>query len=525
MSARLLTRTPRGILLVLLSAVAVAGCTVPPVEVERSEGLKEALEDPPLPYQVKIELVVVREGTTEESEQAEMRLKYEFKHAALPWLGAELEEKLPKEVEERFTDIMVAILLTDASSPHQEYRKQAVEDLVSLDKRFGVIDQLLLRLETADQNLSNSIYQVLERREYISGKWSWPDQVWDELSVRFGGNIEVMKRYIVYKLSDLPKFDTRTMNWDDYDSEYSFTVLSEVAVGEHYTSLAPLFAGMLDAFAPRVRRQAARVLGFLGYREAIGELTTMLTEDPSESVRASAAEALGRIGAEEEAATALVVMLRRGELLGSSICWALGEMRSQKAVRALNQIVDNPAAMIALGKIGNELAVKPLIRTMESSTNPRVRAVAAHALGNFKASEVTQALKRAFAAETEHTARSQMLFSAFMLDPKPHKAGVEAYVHDYDVNIRVTAMILLFSEGFMQDSGMAKTMQLLEGLSPGSRVWLWEKLKGSFEGIPEYHPYGLTHQRTADIEAINKWFQENKPRFSWDSATKKFKVK
>jgi hypothetical protein len=68
-------------------------------------------------------------------------------------------------------------------------------------------------------------------------------------------------------------------------------------------------------------------------------------------------------------------------------------------------------------------------------------------------------------------------------------------------------------------------MEIMQKLTPDMRVPMWKILKNSFEGIAEYHPYGLAYRRTAEIEAINKWFIENKTRFYWDETARKFKVR
>ncbi len=509
------------VVLALVLSAAVTGCKWH--DKEKDTSVPPALWEN-APAQVKIRRLTTNliEGSPAESEQAEKELR-DIGHQALYLLDAELEEGHPKEKERRITDTMVVILLKDASSVRDRYRTQAVKDLIRLDKRFGIIDWLLLRLETADQELSNSIFEVLELREYISANWSWADRAWDELSVRLANNVDVIKRYVTYKLTSLPAFDTKSMNWGKFDAENVFTVMAEFVIGEHYTDLAPLFAGMLDASEPRMRLQVARVLGHLSYAAAAPKLNTMLTEDSDDRVRAAAAEALGRLGAAGEAATTLIVLLRKRELLGSKVCWALGEMKAQKAVGALMQLKKQPAAMLALGKIGNELAVRPLARALESSKDPQIKIAAARALANFNTNQALQALKRAQAIVPSHYTRAHIIFAIYKIDPQPHRVAVEALLLDPDESLRLTAMILLTSKGSLRN--LAKIMELIGGEAPDKRARFWETLSASFEAIPDYHPYGLSHTRAADSKKIVDWFNKNRARFFWDGAAQKFRVR
>jgi hypothetical protein len=287
-----------------------------------------------------------------------------------------------------------------------------------------------------------------------------------------------------------------------------------------------VFIEMLDAYAPRIRREAAKILGHFETKEVALKLAEMASEDPGMSVRSAAAEALGRMRAEKETSTALVVLLRKGQLLGSNVCWALGEMRSQKAVSALIQLVDKePAAMLALGKIGNELAVKPLVRTLKSTSNLKMKIAAVRALGYFNTNDALQALKRGYIDARSPGVKREMLFAIFKMEPESNRAEVRKYLVDWDETVRLTAMTLLISKGYRKNISIPGIMELIERQDPDRRVWFWGTLKNSFEGIPEYHPYGLTHRRTADVKEIGKWYSKNKLNFYWAETDGKFKIK
>ncbi len=513
-----------GWVVLLILTVAVCGCRVldPAKDDNRSLAVRKIFENPSLQVEVKLEIATLLRGTTGQSKKAEEKLK-EFGHAALYYLGGALKEKQTEENEGRLIEIMVAILLEEAASMRDDHRAEAVGRLVELDKRYGVIHLLLIRLETAAGRLSNSIFKVIEKCDYISGQWAWADQAWEELSTRFQNIEDIIKRYIGYKLRNLPPFDTFTMSWDQYDQEYAFTVLSEVVIGEGYKDIAPIYVELLEVQGTMVRQMAARVLGHLKYLPAAEKLIEKLVDDPSFYVRAAAAVALGRMKAEQAASTSLVVLLRKGELLGSKVCWALGEMRSQKAVRPLVQIVDKPPAMLALGKIGNQLAIKSLIRVMETTANSMTRAAAARALGNFHTREVLDALKRVHSKESSRHARTYLLFSIFQMETEANKAAVQAHLTDFEIEFRLGAMVLLTSKGYLQN--LPKMMELVETQNPDERARQWGIIRKSFESIPEYRPYGLTHARTSDINEIKTWHVKNKSGLYWDKATMKFKVR
>lgn len=506
----------------VLSALVLSGVLSGCTPVRENEGVDIYLDPPHPAWTVKILIVKVLDGTEEESNAAEAALK-ELGAMSYTYIGNKLKEKLTREKEERLINIMVAIRLKDAASKNKKFRKLAVKDLVSLDKRFGVIDQLLLRLETAEQNLANSIFEVLEERGYISGTWSWPEQAWQELSLRLVNNTELVKSYITYRLGSLPKFDPLKTNWDEYDTVNAFTVLSELTVSEGYKGLAPVFASMLEADGARIRRQAVRVLGHLEYKAAAGKLTEMVVDDPNRNVRIEAAEALGRMKAGEESAKTLIALLAQGELLDSRLCWALGEMGSQKAVTALIQVIDKSPAMLALGKIGNPLAIKPLITVLQTSNDPRIRGYAARALGHFETPEVLEALKNARKKDMSKFARAEELFSIFRLEPEPNKPAVKAEKATWEIEHRLYAAVLLATEGELEN--VPRMMEDMEEVGFEDRVRFWSMIKNAFEGIPEYHPFGLTYKRAADRKKISEWFEESKSRLRWDPVAKKFKVK
>lgn len=503
------------VIVFLLLTVAAAGCPPPDIiPPEAAQGV--------MPPEIIVKTLVSKllRGTEKESRKAERRLLEEG-HLALPWLDVTLKETKNIEDADRLVEIMVSLYLKDASSERKEHRDQARDRLVEFDKQYSIIPQLLLRLEAAEKKLASTIYQVLEIREYISGRWGWPDQAWDGLSDSFTDNVEVIKRYIAFKLENLPAFDPFTMNWDEFDTKHVLTVLSDVVIGENYTDLAPFYADLLERSAARIRRVAARVIGHLRYIPAVKKLTELLSdEEEALSVRIAATEAVGRMKVkDDETIKALVALLTKGEAdnrLISIECWALGEMRAQMAVIVLTQIVENPSAMLALAKIGNELAVKPLVRMLESSGDPGLRAYAAQALGYFKTAEAEEALKKAHADDRlSEMERVQMKFSLFRIDPETNKRLIQGLIMKSEY--KLPAMVLALSNGIKQNVSLSKIMELIEGVPANRRAQLWDTLAGSFENIPPYYPYGLTHARSAQVEELKNWWDLNRENLYWDA--------
>ena len=132
-----------------------------------------------------------------------------------------------------------------------------------------------------------------------------------------------------------------------------------------------------------VRWSAARALGEIGSETAVGPLLDKL-DDPF--VRRSAARALGAIGS-ELAIDPLIEMLKTGErtpggpkvmmLNSTSVKEKLGPM-----IRLLEMEKIRWAAAEALGDIGSDRAVMPLIKLLDSD-DETIRRAAANALGDI----------------------------------------------------------------------------------------------------------------------------------------------
>jgi HEAT repeat protein len=133
-------------------------------------------------------------------------------------------------------------------------------------------------------------------------------------------------------------------------------------------------AYLLDALRdPRDRFLAARFLGELKAREAVRPLTQLLRAG-DRATRSSAAEALAKIG-EAEAVPELIERLRQEE-----------------------DVVPRTFAITALGKLGDERALKPLCDLL-ADDDVLVRQSAADALGVLGHPDAVEPLRQAAAGE------------------------------------------------------------------------------------------------------------------------------
>jgi HEAT repeat protein len=123
------------------------------------------------------------------------------------------------------------------------------------------------------------------------------------------------------------------------------------------------------------RQVLCDVLGFRHARSAVSELIECLS-DPSEKVRASAADALGKIGD-----------VRAGEVL----------MQAFEAEAALPV---RRTLACALGAVGHKPSISMLIECLKDSDSS-LRGCAAWALGILRVTETADVLREALQRETE----------------------------------------------------------------------------------------------------------------------------
>ncbi len=143
-----------------------------------------------------------------------------------------------------------------------------------------------------------------------------------------------------------------------------------------------------------VRGAAARALGELGDSRAVNPLIDAVLLGASVEVRANAAWALGRIG-DPIAVNPLITALRTIHLVTPQTRLALLETRTRysRTRELISRSTRRPGsydlagvrrnAALALGRLGAQSAIEPLIYAMRNDLSMEVRRSAALALGEF----------------------------------------------------------------------------------------------------------------------------------------------
>jgi HEAT repeat protein len=162
----------------------------------------------------------------------------------------------------------------------------------------------------------------------------------------------------------------------------------------------------LNSSATEERRDAVMRLGSMKHPESSRVAATAL-RDSSAIVRATATRAILWLGQGESAALLLPLLQDRDEFVRQETAYALGETHSRTAVFSLVVILGKEkidgvrgAAVVALGQIGDEMAVIPLaellgrrvaasgiinrVRRSKRDENEFVRRAAAHSLGQIR---------------------------------------------------------------------------------------------------------------------------------------------
>jgi HEAT repeat protein len=158
---------------------------------------------------------------------------------------------------------------------------------------------------------------------------------------------------------------------------------------------------------PSVRQYSAWALGNLGERaspEAASALIVLLG-DPVSTVANAAAQAIGSIGAEPEAVTQLLTILREGSVQARrAVITVLSVLESPLTYNGLlSALADQNAdvrqeAVAALGELGDRRAVPEIEARLRLDTSGGVRTEAAYRLG-MMSDEGSLPILRAAAAE------------------------------------------------------------------------------------------------------------------------------
>ncbi|MDR2048058.1 MAG: PQQ-binding-like beta-propeller repeat protein [Treponema sp.] len=128
------------------------------------------------------------------------------------------------------------------------------------------------------------------------------------------------------------------------DNEEAYTAYLMEAAGSSMSPAASLFRPLVHV---RYRAEAARLLGYIGSRETITFLSGLFGKDPDPTVKAAAAEAIGRIGVDPDgialrAFAQAAVQTREEQVLTAmaaaigSLCRFSGPPLSESGIRLLN---------------------------------------------------------------------------------------------------------------------------------------------------------------------------------------------
>ncbi|MGB2805070.1 MAG: HEAT repeat domain-containing protein [Candidatus Zixiibacteriota bacterium] len=162
-----------------------------------------------------------------------------------------------------------------------------------------------------------------------------------------------------------------------------------------------------------LREKAIEVLGLIKPDNIIDSLTKNLGAKESE-VRWSAAYALGSIGSEKAIEPLIEALTKDKEsYVRGRAADALGSIGSEKAIAPLIEalVTDEGSsvrlrAAVALGSIGSEKAIEPLIEALSTDEDKYVRWSAAHVLGSIGGEKAIAPLIEALSADEDSDVRS-----------------------------------------------------------------------------------------------------------------------
>jgi HEAT repeat protein len=255
--------------------------------------------------------------------------------------------------------------------------------------------------------------------------------------------------------------------------------LQQIGPGPEGKAAVPALIKALEDKKWSVRAIAAECLGRVGpdAKAALPALLKLLKDEKSQ-VRCEAAEAVGRIrgGADPAAAIAalLDLLLREDRVTGNSCAYALVEI-GEPAVPALVQALESKTtareyAVIALQEAGPpaKAAVPALIRRLQEDDDPHVRSPSAYALGRIgpAAKAALPALTKALRDSDGHV-RINAADALRRIDNS--SAGVPALIEvckDPGPSNRCTAAMVLGDFGPAAKDAVPALLELLKDSDP-----------------------------------------------------------
>ena len=203
------------------------------------------------------------------------------------------------------------------------------------------------------------------------------------------------------------------------DDLYTIRLTAILALGNlRDPNSTPTLIEALTDSSPAVRVAAANALGAIGDRKATQALLPLLRDQHNEQARTAAINALGKLKDANAVNDLLEIANDESEVwaVRKASVEALGEIRDARAVDCLVNTLNDQyatvreASALALGKIGSNQAILPLLTTLDTSSLWALRVAAAHALGEIRDRRATaplsNALKDRYAAVREIAAEA-----------------------------------------------------------------------------------------------------------------------
>ena len=237
----------------------------------------------------------------------------------------------------------------------------------------------------------------------------------------------------------------------------ALNTLIALADNADHTPISQAFIQALGADQEQIRAEAARWLGQFANPEALEPLHDMLINDPSVLGRGRAAYALayiepglntlsltGEIGVD-----ALLTALsdtERGVRLRA--IWALGQLKSGKAIKSLTNILEKEGdeyylekrkAAEALGQIGDKSAVEALVTVLQTENHAGVRSSAVEALGELGDKRIVEVLVRCLSKDPEAAVRASAAKALESLGEKSAADALISALEDENDDVRYRA--------------------------------------------------------------------------------------
>ncbi|GAB1539354.1 hypothetical protein NUACC21_20200 [Scytonema sp. NUACC21] len=218
------------------------------------------------------------------------------------------------------------------------------------------------------------------------------------------------------------------------------------SLGEREEAINTLLA-LLEDKSSSVRANAAEALGKIGSEAAISSLIKLI-EDPGSSVRARAAYALGQIGS-EEAIPSLIKLIEDPEIdVGYLSALGLGKIGSEAAISGLIKLIEHSesdvrySAVEGLAKIGSEAVIPGLIKLIEHSESD-VRYSAIEGLAKIGLEAAIPHLIKVIQEDPEIDVRAHAAQALGQIGSQAAIPGLLKLIEDPEANVRSCAALAL----------------------------------------------------------------------------------